>query len=155
QDRARGISRFARTVELRAGPHTSVIETRMNMRIVATAVGLLAASAFAARAQAPLPPASDAAKALVGVWELSNPDRDKRCQLTFKLDTAAPGRFVGFSGNCPTAFPDLKTMAAWTMDNADALKLIDAKGAVLLELTQVESGMYETTPSYTHYFLQT
>ena len=26
---------------------------------------------------------------------------------------------------------------------------------MLLELNEVESGMYETTPSYTHYFLQT
>jgi hypothetical protein len=108
-----------------------------------------------AQAPAPLPAPSDAAKALVGVWELSNPDRDRRCQLTFKLDPAAPGRFLGFSGNCATAFPDLKTIAAWTMDNADALKLIDQKGAVLLELTEVESGMYETSPSFTHYFLQT
>jgi hypothetical protein len=119
--------------------------------------GLVAACALSAFAQAPtpLPAPSDAAKALVGVWELSNPDRDRRCQLTFKLDAAAPGRFIGFSGNCAVAFPDLKAIAAWTMDNADALKLIDAKGAVLLELTEVESGMYETTPSYTHYFLQT
>ena len=121
------------------------------------AAGLLAAFALSASAQtpAPLPAPSEAAKALVGVWELSNPDRDRRCQLTFKLDAAAPGRFLGLSGNCATAFPDLKTIAAWTMDNADALKLIDQKGAVLLELTEVESGMYETTPTYTHYFLQT
>jgi len=119
--------------------------------------GLLAASALSASAQAPapLPPPSDAAKALVGTWELSNPDRDRRCQLTFKLDAAAPGRAVALAPNCATAFPDLKAIGAWTMDNADALKLVDPKGAVLLELTEVESGMYETTPRYTHYFLQT
>ena len=34
-------------------------------------------------------------------------------------------------------------------------KLVDAKGAVLFELTEVENGMYETTPSHTRYFLQT
>jgi hypothetical protein len=122
--------------------------------------GLIAASTFGAFAQAPAPQAalpapSDAAKALVGVWELSNPDRDRRCQLTFKLDAAAPGRFIGFAGNCSAAFPDLKVIAAWTMDKADALQLVDAKGTVLLELTEVESGMYETMPGYTHYFLQT
>lgn len=119
--------------------------------------GLIAASTLSASAQAPapLPPPSDAAKALVGVWELSNPDRDRRCQLTFKLDAAVPGRSVALAPNCATAFPDLKAIGAWTMDNADALKLVDQKGAVLLELTEVESGMYETTPRYTHYFLQT
>ena len=26
---------------------------------------------------------------------------------------------------------------------------------MLLELSEVENGMYETSPSYTHYFLQT
>jgi hypothetical protein len=119
--------------------------------------GLLAASALGASAQAPGPPPapSEAAKALVGVWELSNPDRDRRCQLTFKLDPAAPGRAIALAGNCATAFPDLKAVGAWTMGSDDALKLVDPKGAVLLELTEVESGMYETTPSYTHYFLQT
>jgi hypothetical protein len=118
------------------------------------AIALLLSTAALAQAP-PLPAPSDAARALVGVWELSNPDRDKRCQFTFKLDPAPGGRFIGFSGNCASAFPDLKAVAAWTMDNADALKLVDAKGAVLLELTEVESGMYETTPSHTHYFLQT
>jgi hypothetical protein len=108
-----------------------------------------------AQSAPPLPAPSDAAKALVGVWEISNPDRDRRCQATFKLDPAPPGRFVGFAGNCAAAFPDLKAIAAWTMDSADTLKLVDAKGIALLELTEVESGMYETTPSYTHYFMQT
>jgi hypothetical protein len=115
--------------------------------------GLIAASALSASAQAP--PPSEAAKALVGTWELSNPDRDRRCQLTFKLDAAAPGRSVTLAPNCAMAFPDLKAVGAWTMGNDDALKLVDPKGTVLLELTEVESGMYETTPSYTHYFLQT
>jgi hypothetical protein len=127
----------------------------MMMRIVAIGVSLLMAGPALAQAPAPLPAPSDAARALVGAWELSNPDRDRRCQLTFKLDAAAPGRSVGLAPNCATAFPDLKALGAWTMDKADALQLIDAKGAVLLELTEVESGMYETTPSYTHYFLQT
>src|ERR1043166_6545156 len=117
--------------------------------------GLIAASALSASAQAPPPAPSEAAKALVGTWELSNPDRDRRCQLTFKLDAAAPGRSVTLAPNCAMAFPDLKAVGAWTMGSDDALKLVDPKGAVLLELTEVESGMYETTPSYTHYFLQT
>src|SRR5215212_2896566 len=51
-------------------------------------------------------------------------------------------------------FPNLRP-AAWQMGSDDALKLVDDKGAILLEMTEVEAGMYETTPSYTHYFLQT
>jgi hypothetical protein len=129
----------------------------MLKRLLVCAFATCAAPALAQAPtpQAPLPAPSDAARALVGAWELSNPDRDRRCQLTFKLDAAAPGRSVALAPNCATAFPDLKAIGAWTMDKADALQLVDPKGAVLLELTEVESGMYETTPSYTHYFLQT
>ena len=119
------------------------------------AAALLAAASTGALAQGALPQPSDAARALVGVWELSNPDRDRRCQLTFKLDVAPPGRSVSLNAACATAFPDLRQTAAWTMGVDDALKLVDSKGAVLLELNEVEAGMYETTPSYTHYFLQT
>ena len=112
--------------------------------------------ATTALAQAPpLPQPSDAARALVGAWELSNPDRDRRCTLTFKLDPAPQGRAVTLGPTCAAAFPDLRPTAAWTMGSDDALKLVDAKGAVLFELTEVENGMYETTPSHTRYFLQT
>jgi hypothetical protein len=114
---------------------------------------LIATPAFA---QTPAPPQpSDAARALAGVWELSNPDRDRRCTLTFKLDTAPQGRIVTLGPTCAAAFPDVRPTVAWTMGTDDALKLVDGKGVVLFELTEVEAGMYETTPSFTHYFLQT
>jgi len=121
-------------------------------RLLACAFLVLAAPALA---QAPAPQPSDAARALVGVWELSNPDRDRKCQLTFKLDTSGPGRSVALSSTCAAMFPDLRPTAAWQMGSDDALKLLDAKGTVLLEMNEVEAGMYETTPSHTHYFLQT
>src|SRR3954452_19456786 len=117
------------------------------------AIGLVFA-ASPALAQ-PLSEPTDAAKALVGMWELSNPDRDRRCTVTFKLDPVPPGRSVGMAPACGVAFPDLRTVAAWTMGRDDSLRLIDNKGGVLLELSEVENGMYETSPSFTHYFLQT
>jgi len=122
-------------------------------RLVAGVLVVIATTA--ALAQAPAAQPSDAARALVGVWELSNPDRDRKCQLTFRLDASGPGRGVSQSSACAGAFPDLRAIAAWTMGTDDALKLVDGKGEVLLELNEVESGMYETTPSFTHYFLQT
>jgi len=122
-----------------------------------TMVLAVAALPLAAHAQTSQPSAepSDAAKALVGAWELSNPDRDRRCQVTFKLDPTPPGRSIALAPACGVAFPDLRPTAAWTMGRDDSLKLLDSKGTTLLELNEVESGMYETTPSYTHYFLQT
>jgi hypothetical protein len=125
------------------------------MRCLAGALLLLCVDAALAQ-QAPVPPTvSDAARALVGVWELSNPDRDRRCTLTFKLDPVPQGRAVTLGPSCAAAFPDVRPIAAWAMGSDDALKLVDGKGVVLFELTEVESGMYETTPSFTHYFLQT
>ena len=125
------------------------------MRVLAGALLLFCVDrAIAQQAPAPLT-ASDAARALVGPWELSNPDRDRRCTLTFRLDAVPQGRAVTLGPTCAAAFPDVRPTAAWIMGNDDALKLVDAKGIVLFELTEVESGMYETTPSYTHYFLQT
>jgi len=126
----------------------------MMLRWLAGAV-LFALSGGLASAQQTAPSPSDAARALVGVWELSNPDRDRRCTLTFKLDPAPQGWAVTLGPSCAAAFPDIRPTAAWTMGSDDALKLIDAKGVVLFELTEVESGMYETMPNYTHYFLQT
>ncbi len=103
----------------------------------------------------PLPEPNDAARALVGAWELSNPDRDRKCQVTFRLDPAPPGRGLAFSSACATMFPDLRPTAAWQLGRDDSLRLVDKQGTVLLELNEVEAGMYETTPSHTHYFLQT
>jgi hypothetical protein len=124
----------------------------LHIHLACVVVAFVATNALA---QTPAAQPSDAARALVGVWELSNPDRDRKCQLTFRLDTSGPGRGVALSSACAAAFPDLRPIAAWTMGSDDALKLVDARGTVLLEMNEVEAGMYETTPSFTHYFLQT
>ena len=54
------------------------------MRVAAAlTIGLLLIGAgVPAQAQQPQPP-SDAAKAMVGTWELSNADRDRTCNITF------------------------------------------------------------------------
>ena len=123
-------------------------------RLFACALSVLFGTSALAQIQ-PLPEPNDAARALVGAWELSNPDRDRKCQVTFRLDPAPPGRALTFSSACATMFPDLRATAAWQLARDDSLRLVDKQGAVLLELNEVEAGMYETTPSHTHYFLQT
>src|ERR1044072_9346011 len=85
----------------------------LNRLSVAVLVVLCGTTALAST---PAPPApSDAARALVGVWELSNPDRDRRCTLTFKLDPAPQGRVLTLGPTCTAAFPDMRLTAAWTM----------------------------------------
>ena len=106
--------------------------------IAVVPVGLAAAGA---RAQAPAP--SDAAKAMVGAWEISNAARDKTCPLTFKLDAGAGGYKLELDPGCGTAFPPLKDVMVWAMGPNDAVRLYDSKGTVILDFMEVESHMYE------------
>jgi hypothetical protein len=88
-------------------------------------------------------PLSDAAKDLVGAWEISNAERDKRCPVTFSVD-AAPGGFkLELDTACGSTFPQLKDVVIWKLGPNDAVRLVDSKGVVVLEFTEVESGMYE------------
>src|SRR5262245_59625446 len=66
------------------------------------AVIALALSAAGAGAQAPAP--SDAAKEMVGAWEISNAARDKTCPVTFKLDHAAGGLKIALAEASGTSF---------------------------------------------------
>src|SRR5437879_1875627 len=102
------------------------------------------------------PAASDAVKAMLGAWELSNADHDKSCMVTFKIETAGSGRAIELDKSCLAAFPIIRDIAAWTLGKDDALRLIDGKGKVLLELTEVENGLFESVHSGDSlYFLQT
>jgi hypothetical protein len=126
----------------------------MPHRLLAVALGLVLAGIAPAAAQTGAPP-SDAVKSMLGGWEMSNAERDKTCIITFKLDAAGPGRALDLGGNCTTTFPNIKDVAAWTIDS-DALRLVDAKGTTLLEFNEVENGIFESAHSTaTLYFLQT
>jgi hypothetical protein len=91
----------------------------------------------------PTPSVSDAAKDLVGAWEISNADRDKRCAVTFSIDPAPGGFRLEFDPACGSAFPPLKDVVVWKLGPNDAVWLVDLKGAAVIEFTEVESGMYE------------
>lgn len=86
---------------------------------------------------------SDAAKAMVGAWEISNAARDKTCPLTFKLDAGAGGYRLELDPGCGTAFPPLKDVMVWAIGPNDAVRLYDSKGAMILDFMEVESHMYE------------
>src|SRR5947209_15856523 len=98
----------------------------------------------------------DTGTPMVGAWELSNADRDKICMINFKLDAAGPGRALEFQKGCAEAFPETKDIVAWAIDKDDTLRLIDAKGKALFELTEVENGLFEPLrPGGPLVFLQT
>jgi hypothetical protein len=110
-------------------------------------------------AQAPNPqapePAPETAKGVNGVWELSNSDRDRVCNLNFTSEAARNGQKLEFDDACREAIPPLKDVEAWTLAN-QTLKLVDARGRTVFEFTEVEVGMFEGERKEEGlYFLQT
>jgi hypothetical protein len=92
-------------------------------------------------AQVPAP--NDAARGMVGAWEISNAARDKTCPVTFSTDAGEGGFRLELDPGCRTAFPSLKDVAAWATGPGDTVRLFDSKGAVVLDFSEVESHMYE------------
>lgn len=86
---------------------------------------------------------SDAINGVVGAWELSNADHDKICHINFRNDPVSGGYKLDIDKNCPNLFPSTKDITAWTVDNYGSLRLLDAGGNAVIELTEVESGMYD------------
>src|SRR5580700_1254258 len=98
---------------------------------------------------------SDPVTAVVGAWELSNADHDKTCRLNFRADAAPGGNKIDVDKNCPSVFPSTKDIIAWAVDNYGSLRLLNAQGEPVIELTEVESGMYDGfTPEEGRYVMQ-
>jgi Protease inhibitor Inh len=87
--------------------------------------------------------ATDAEQAMVGAWEISNAARDKLCPISFAIERVERGLKIELDGGCGTAFPSMKDIAAWAIGPKDSVQLIDSKGAVVLNFTEVETLMYE------------
>jgi hypothetical protein len=104
-----------------------------------------AAMAFAVHAPAVASAQSDAVKALVGVWEVSNADHDKTCPITLGAENAAGGFKLDFNRTaCATDFPPLKEAGAWNLVGDDVIQIVNPKGKVLYEFTETEGGIYES-----------
>src|SRR5436190_18261213 len=80
------MTRWARrdSVKMSASPVEFFMPARICLAVIAVAL-----SAADAAAQAPTP--SDAARDMVGAWEISIAARDKTCPVTFNLEPAAGG----------------------------------------------------------------
>ena len=101
-------------------------------------------------------PPNDVTTTLIGAWEFSNADHDKICRFNFRADAVPGGNRLEIDKNCPNLFPSTKDIVAWAVDNYGNLRLLDAQGNAVIELTEVESGMYDGfTPEEGRYILQT
>jgi invasion protein IalB len=127
---------------------------RVTPRAGLAAVLLIAMLAPAA-AQAPAPAPSDAAKGMVGAWELSDADHEKTCTMNFKLTPVGGNYALEPEKKCGDVFPGIRGVAGWTFGRSDNLVLTDAAGKQVLELLEVEAGIYEgLRPNEGRYILQ-
>jgi len=100
--------------------------------------------------------ASDAANGMIGTWEFSNADHDRVCHFTFRTDAATGGYKLDVDKSCPNLFPSTANIVAWSLDTYGDLRLLDAQGKEVVELSEVEGGMYDGfTPEEGRYILQT
>jgi len=102
----------------------------------------VAASQVAAQ-QTLSPATSEAFKAVIGKWEISNSDRDRACMITFRSDPSGSVFKLELEKACATQMPELKGVVAWTIGGLDLVRLLDARGRPIMEFSEVESGTYE------------
>ncbi len=112
-------------------------------RAIATALSLavLTAAPWAALGQAPAVP--EAVKAIAGSWEMSNAARDRICTVVLRAAPAGPGYGLQWAPKCPEMFPFTASAVAWRIGGRDALQFLDSRGAALVELSEMEGGLYE------------
>jgi hypothetical protein len=90
-----------------------------------------------------VPAPRDPAAAMIGNWQFSNADQDKVCHFVFRNDPAPGGYKLDIDKNCPNLFPSTKNIVGWTIDNFGSLRLLDSAGKAVIELSEVEAGMFD------------
>jgi hypothetical protein len=93
-----------------------------------------------ARSQEP----TDLRKEMIGQWELATTDRSKTCVVTMKSDSAPQGLKLELEPGCATALPFTKDITAWSVKGlGDIVRLQNKAGESVIDLTEVESGIFE------------
>ena len=115
---------------------------------------LIAAAMLAAGSTAFAQTPSEAVKAMLGAWEISNADRDRTCGVTLKGDVVKGAHKLDLEKGCAEALPFTREAQAWSIVN-DTVRIMDARGRTILQFTEVEGGLYEgERPAEGLYFLQ-
>jgi hypothetical protein len=146
-----GVRFFVLFVVHRAGESRAM--HRRHAAILLATVAL--AVTQAAHAQ-PSPASTDTFKSVVGKWEISNADRDRICNVTFRPDPSGAVFKLELDKGCTAQMPELKDVVAWTIGGLDLVRLVDAKGRPVMEFSEVESGTFEAQrPGEGVFFMQT
>ena len=83
------------------------------------------------------------ASEMVGQWELSTAGRDKTCVVTLKSDSGPQGLKLDLDKDCANSLPFTKSIVAWSVKGLDIVRLQDAAGQSVIDVTEVESGIFE------------
>jgi hypothetical protein len=94
--------------------------------------------------QTPSTAPRDYVKSVIGAWEFSNSARDRLCGMTLKGDASPNGLRLDIGKDCIAVFPFIKDAVAWKFGENDFLRLLDAKGEVIIEFSEVEMGLFES-----------
>ena len=84
---------------------------RATLLMVSVLAALYAGPALAQSA----PTSSEAARAVIGAWEISNADRDRTCAVVFKAEPVPGGLKIEFDRACAAVFPVTRDVVAWTV----------------------------------------
>ncbi len=88
--------------------------------------------------------ATDLRKEMIGQWELATTDRSKTCVVTLKNDSTPQGFKLELEPGCAAALPFTKDITAWSIKGlGDIVRLQDAAGQSVVDLTEVETGIFE------------
>lgn len=82
-------------------------------------------------------------KNMIGQWELSSTDRSKTCVVTLKPDATQQGLKLDLEPDCAKALPFAKDIVAWSIKGLDIVRLQTSAGEPVIDLTEVESGIFE------------
>jgi len=111
---------------------------------VALATCLLALSFAASPSLAQSPSgAKEQARAMVGQWELATAERSKTCVVTLSEEPVEGGMRASLDPSCAAVLPFTAEIAGWSIRGLDIVRLQNAAGDAVIDLTPVESDIFE------------
>ena len=115
-----------------------MISRSIEIAVAAFFAGMACASPV--RSQEP----TDLRKEMIGQWELATADRSKTCVVTMKSDAVPQGLRLELEPGCAAALPFTKDIASWSVKGlGDIVRLQNKAGEAVIDLTEVESGIFE------------
>ena len=132
-----------------AAPRFAAIRRALCGCLAALVAGLAAAPQAAAEG------ARSLATEMIGQWELSTAERNKTCVITLRGDGPGGAMKLELEKGCAEALPFTRDIVAWSIKGLDIVRLQDSGGQPVIDVTEVESGIFEgMRPNEGVYLLQ-